>query len=220
MLRALAVVFLILFISSAQAGTSAEVAAQAKLVANLQILDTRLDAKIRELGNGRIGAAAAAGLASRIKMLADKIARMTELSGELAAENNDFDALRQQVASEPVLTLKDLAKQGAEDLEWKGTRNLLEMAVKKKAPNAKPLDSDAFEYFGKYAIREINEWTIRDRVRANEAHLVDVLRLIATLRQALNEDQRNLAFVEKLRQKQSANSAALERERAKLVQMQ
>ena len=44
--------------------------------------------------------------------------------------------------------------------------------------------------------------------------------LIYALRQALNEDQRNLAFVEKLRLKQSANSAALERERAKLVGMQ
>ncbi|HEX7108633.1 MAG TPA: hypothetical protein VF224_05280, partial [Aestuariivirga sp.] len=79
---------------------------------------------------------------------------------------------------------------------------------------------DPFEYLGKYALRDINEWTIRDLVRAGQVQVIDVLRLINTLHDALNGDRRNLARLLKLRQQQSANSAALNRERARLAKMQ
>jgi hypothetical protein len=223
MLQAFAAIFLILSVSFAHAESPATVAAQAQLVANLQTRDAQLDAQIRQLGNGRGGAAAVAGLGARAKILTDKIARMTQLSEELAEGRNDFDALRQQVAAEPVFTLKALANAGDDDVTWKGTRNLLGISVKKDTAKivnpAKPGDA-AFEYIGKYAVREINEWTIRDMVRDRQAHLIDVLRLIATLRMALDEDKRNLARVQELRQLQSTNSAALESARAKFATMQ
>jgi hypothetical protein len=222
MLQALAVIFLILSLSIARAETP-EVAAQAALVADLQTRDTLLDAEIRELGSGRGGAAAAAGLAYRIDVLEEKIVRMTRISEELAAGRDDLDSLRQQVADEPVIALTNLAREGAEDGHWKGTKKLLEMAGKKggaKAISPATLSGNAFEYLGKFAIREINEWTIRDMVRVHEVQLIDVLRLINTLRDAQNEDRRNLARVQELRQQKSAIFTALERERAKLTNMQ
>ena len=223
MLQAFAVIFLILSMTIARAETP-EVAAQAEFVANLQTQDTLLDAKIRELGGGRSGATAAAGLAYRINMLEEKIVRLTGVTEELAEGRNDFAGLRQQAAGEPVVTLADLASKSAEDITWRGTRKLLEMSVRKKdaalAMIPAPPFGEAIEYIDKYAIREINEWTIRDMVRGQEAQLIDVLRLIKTLREAQNEDRRNLARVQDLRQQKSANSATLERERAKLAEMQ
>ena len=223
MLQALAVIFLILSLSIARAETPA-VTAQAGLVANLQTRDIQLDAEIRELGGGRGGAAAAAGLEYRMDMLEEKIARLTRVSEELAAGGDDLDGLRQQAAGEPVATLANLAWEGAENVTQKGTKKLLEMAVKKKgAPKpvipAAPF-GDAFEYISVYAIREINEWTIRDMVRNHEVQLIDVLRLVNTLRDAQNGDRRNLARVQELRRQKSANFAVLEHERAKLAEMQ
>jgi len=222
MLQALAVIFLIFSLSIARAETP-EVAAQAALVADLQIRDTQLDAEIRELGSGRGGTAAAAGLTYRIDVLEEKIVRLTRVSEELAAGRDDLDLLRQQVADQPVITLTDLAKEGAEDAPWKGTKKLLEMAGKKDGAKAKgpaTLSDKAFEYLSKFAIREINEWTIRDMVRGHEVQIIDVLRLINTLRDAQNEDRRNLARVQELRQQKSAIFTTLERERAKLTNMQ
>ena len=223
MLQALAVIFLILSTSIARAETPA-VAAQAVIVANLQTRDIQLDAEIRELGGGRSGTAAAAGLEYRIDMLEEKIARLTRVSEELAEGRGDFDVLRQQAAGEPVATLANLATEGTDAAAWRGTRKLLEMAVKKKgaakAIIPPPPFGDAFEYSGVYAIREINEWTIRDMVRSHEVQLIDVLRLVNTLRDAQSADRRNLARVQDLRRQKSANFAALERERAKLAEMQ
>jgi hypothetical protein len=222
MLQVLAVIFLILSVSIARAETP-EVAAQAELVADLQTRDTLLDAEIRKLGSGRGGTAAAAGLTNRMDVLEEKIVRLTRVSEELAAGNDDIDSLRQQAADEPVITLTDLAREGVEGGHSKGTKKLFEMAGKKdgaKAMNPATLSDKTFEYLGKYAIREINEWTIRDMVRLHEVQLVDVLRLINTLRDAQNQDRRNLARVQELRQQKSAIFTALERERAKLTNMQ
>lgn len=223
MLQAFAVIFLILSMTIARAETPG-VAAQAEFVANLETQDALLDAKIRELGGGRGGADAAAGLVYRMNMLEEKIARLTGVSEELAEGRADFAGLRQQAAGEPVATLANLAMEGTDVVAWRGTRKLLEMAVKKKDVAIvivpPPPFGGAFEYIGKYAVRGINEWTIRDMVRNHEVQLIDVLRLINTLREAQNEDRRNLARVQDLRQQKSANFATLERERAKLAEMQ
>lgn len=215
MLQVLAAIFLILSLSVASAETP-EVAAQKALVAEMQVRDNQLDAEIRILGGGHTGPAAAKGLANRIKVLEEKITSITRASTELAAGRDDFVRLRQVVNDERVVTLADLALEGVKDVPWKGTKNLLEMA---RNTSAKKSD-DPFEYIGGYALRDINEWTIRDLVRAEQAQLIDVLRLLNTLRDAQNGDRRNLARLLKLRQLQSANSAALNRERARLAKMQ
>jgi hypothetical protein len=215
MLQVLAAIFLILSLSVASAETP-EVAAQKALVAEMQVRDNQLDAEIRILGGGRTGPAAAKGLANRVKVLEEKITSITRASTELAAGRDDFVRLRQVVNDERVVTLADLALEGVKDVPWKGTKNLLEMA---RNTSAKKSD-DPFEYIGGYALRDINEWTIRDLVRAEQAQLIDVLRLLNTLRDAQNVDRRNLARLLKLRQQQSANSAALTRERARLAKMQ
>ena len=215
MLQVLAAFFLMLSLSVASAETP-EVAAQMALVAELQNRDNQLDAEIRILGGGRTGPAAAKGLANRVKVLEEKITNITRASTELAAGRDDFERLRQIVNDERVVTLADLALEGVKDVPWKGTKNLLELA---RNPAAKKSD-DTFEYLGGYALRDINEWTIRDLVRAEQAQLIDVLRLLNTLRDAANDDRRNLARLLKLRQQQSANFAALTRERARLAKMQ
>lgn len=215
MLQVLAVIFLILSLSVASAQTP-EVAAQAALVAELQNRDNQMDTEIRILGGGRTGPTAAKGLANRVKVLEEKIARITRVSTEMAAGPDDFERLRQLVNDERVVTLADLALEGVKDVPWKGTKNLLELASQAAAKKS----DDPFEYLGKYALRDINEWTIRDLVRAGQVQVIDVLRLINTLHDALNGDRRNLARLLKLRQQQSANSAALTRERARLAKMQ
>jgi hypothetical protein len=215
MLQVLAAIFVILSLSVASAETP-EVAAQVALVAELQTRDNQLDAEIRILGGGRTGPAAAKGLANRVRVLEEKITNITRASTELAAGRDDFERLRQIVNDERVVTLADLALEGVKDVPWRGTKNLLELA---RNPAAKKSD-DTFEYLGSYALRDINEWTIRDLVRADQAQLIDVLRLLNTLRDAANDDRRNLARLLKLRQQQSANSAALNRERARLAKMQ
>jgi hypothetical protein len=215
MLQVLAAIFLILSLSVASAETP-EVAAQKALVAEMQVRDNQLDAEIRILGGGHTGPAAAKGLANRIKVLEEKITSITRASTELAAGRDDFVRLRQVVNDERVVTLADLALEGVKDVPWKGTKNLLEMARNTAAKKS----DDPFEYIGGYALRDINEWTIRDLVRAEQAQLIDVLRLLNTLRDAQNGDRRNLARLLKLRQLQSANSAALNRERARLAKMQ
>ena len=161
MLQVLAAIFLILSLSVAGAQTP-EVAAQRALVAELQNRANQLDAEIRILGGGHAGPAAAKGLANRVKVLEDKITSITRASTELAAGRDDFERLRQIVNDERVVTLADLALEGVKDVPWKGTKNLLELA---RNPAAKKSD-DAFEYLGTYALRDINEWTIRDLVRA------------------------------------------------------
>ena len=215
MLQFLAAIFVILSLSVASAETP-EVAAQMAIVAELQNRDNQLDAEIRILGGGRTGPAAAKGLANRVKVLEEKITNITRASTELAAGRDDFERLRQIVNDERVVTLADLALEGVKDVPWRGTKNLLELA---RNPAAKKSD-DTFEYLGGYALRDINEWTIRDLVRAEQAQLIDVLRLLNTLRDAANDDRRNLARLLKLRQQQSANFAALTRERARLAKMQ
>ena len=220
MFRAFAVVCLVFFIAPAQAGTAEEKAAQQELVANLQIRDNQLDAEIRDLANGRIGRAAQEGLAAKAELLADKIGRLTTVSEELGAVNEDFPALRQQVAGEPVLTFIDLSIDSSQDAAWQGLRKILEMAIKKRAPNAKAPESEAFAFVGIFMVNDINEWTIRDMVRGQEARLIDVLRLIQTFRMELGEERQKLARVQELRQQQSKNFQALERERARLAEMQ
>jgi hypothetical protein len=215
MLQAFAVIFLILSLSAARAETP-EVAAQAALVVQLQTRDNVLDAEIRILGSGRTGPGAVEGLSHRVKVLEGKIARITGATTELAAGRDDFERLRQLVNDERVVTLADLALEGLKDPPWQGTKNLLELAAN---PAAKKSD-DPFEYLGKYALRDINEWNIRDLVRTEQAQLIDVLRLINTLRDAANEDRRNLTRLQELRKQQSANFTALTRERAKLAKMQ
>ena len=215
MLQVLAAIFFILSLSVASAETP-EVAAQTAIVAELQNRDNQLDAEIRILGGGRTGPAAAKGLANRVKVLEEKIISITRASTELAAGRDDFVRLRQVVNDERVVTLADLALEGVKDVPWKGTKNLLEMARNTAAKKS----DDPFEYLGGYALRDINEWTIRDLVRAEQAQLIDVLRLLNTLRDAANDDRRNLARLLKLRQQQSANFAALTRERARLAKMQ
>ena len=215
MLQVLAAIFLILSLSVASAQTP-EMAAQASLVAELQNFDNQLDTEIRILGGGRAGPAAAKGLANRVKVLEEKITSITRASTELAAGRDDFVRLRQVVNDERVVTLADLALEGVKDVPWKGTKNLLEMA---RNTTAKKSD-DPFEYIGGYALRDINEWTIRDLVRAEQAQLIDVLRLLNTLRDAANDDRRNLARLLELRKLQSANFATLTRERARLTKMQ
>ena len=215
MLQVLAAIFLILSLSVASAETP-EMAAQASLVAELQNFDNQLDTEIRILGGGRTGPAAAKGLANRIKVLEEKITSITRASTELAAGRDDFARLRQVVNDERVVTLADLALEGVKDVPWKGTKNLLEMARNTAAKKS----DDTFEYLGNYALRDINEWTIRDLVRAEQAQLIDVLRLLNTLRDAANDDRRNLARLLELRKLQSANFATLTRERARLTKMQ
>ena len=215
MLQVLAAFFLILSLSVASAETP-EVAAQMSLVAELQNRDNQLDAEIRILGVGRTGPAAAKGLANRVKVLEEKIARIEKVAIDMAPAPGDLESLRQVVGGEQVVTLADLALEGVKDVPWKATKNLLELA---STTTAKKSD-DPFEYLGKYALRDINEWTIRDLVRAGQVQVIDVLRLINTLHDALNGDRRNLARLLKLRQQQSANSAALNRERARLAKMQ
>ena len=215
MLQVLAAIFLILSLSVASAETP-EVAAQMAIVAELQNRDNQLDAEIRILGVGRTGPAAAKGLANRVKVLEEKIARIEKVAIDMAPGPGDLESLRQVVGGEQVVTLADLALEGVKDVPWKATKNLLELA---SATAAKKSD-DPFEYLGKYALRDINEWTIRDLVRAGQVQVIDVLRLINTLHDALNGDRRNLARLLKLRQQQSANSAALNRERARLAKMQ
>ena len=215
MLQVLAAFFLMLSLSVASAETP-EVAAQMSLVAELQNRDNQLDAEIRILGVGRTGPAAAKGLANRVKVLEEKIARIEKVAIDMASGPGDLESLRQVVGGEQVVTLADLALEGVKDVPWKATKNLLELA----STTAAKKSDDPFEYLGKYALRDINEWTIRDLVRAGQVQVIDVLRLINTLHDALNGDRRNLARLLKLRQQQSANSAALNRERARLAKMQ
>lgn len=215
MLQVLAAFFLMLSLSVASAETP-EVAAQMSIVAELQNRDNQLDAEIRILGVGRTGPAAAKGLANRVKVLEEKIARIEKVAIDMAPGPGDLESLRQVVGGEQVVTLADLALEGVKDVPWKATKNLLELA----STTAAKKSDDPFEYLGKYALRDINEWTIRDLVRAGQVQVIDVLRLINTLHDALNGDRRNLARLLKLRQQQSANSAALNRERARLAKMQ
>lgn len=215
MLQVLAAIFLILSLSVASAQTP-EMAAQAALVAELQNRDNQLDTEIRILGGGRTGPAAAKGLANRVKVLEEKIARIERVAMDMAPGPGDLESLRQVVGGERVVTLADLALEGVKDVPWKGTKNLLELASQAAAKKS----DDPFEYLGKYALRDINEWTIRDLVRAGQVQVIDVLRVINTLHDALNIDRRNLARLLKLRQQQSANSAALTRERARFAKMQ
>ena len=218
MLQVLAAIFLILSVSvaSAQTAETPEVAAQMALVAELQNRDNQLDAEIRILGVGRTGPAAAKGLANRVKVLEEKIARIEKVAIDMAPGPGDLESLRQVVGGEQVVTLADLALEGVKDVPWKATKNLLELA----STTAAKKSDDPFEYLGKYALRDINEWTIRDLVRAGQVQVIDVLRLINTLHDALNGDRHNLARLLKLRQQQSANSAALNRERTRLAKMQ
>ena len=218
MLQVLAAIFLILSLSvaSAQTAQTPEVAAQMALVAELQNRDNQLDAEIRILGVGRTGPAAAKGLANRVKVLEEKIARIEKVAIDMAPGPGDLESLRQVVGGERVVTLADLALEGVKDVPWKATKNLLELA----STTAAKKSDDPFEYLGKYALRDINEWTIRDLVRAGQVQVIDVLRLINTLHDALNGDRRNLARLLKLRQQQNANSAALNRERSRLAKMQ
>jgi hypothetical protein len=149
-------------------------------------------------------------------VLEEKIARIEKVAIEMAPGPGELESLRQVVGGEQVVTLADLALEGVKDVPWKATKNLLEQA----SVTAAKKSDDPFEYLGKYALRDINEWTIRDLVRAGQVQVIDVLRVINTLHDALNADRRNLARLLKLRQQQSVNSAALNRERARLSKMQ
>lgn len=220
MFRALAVVFLLVFPLPGHAETPEEKAAQEGIVASLETRSSQLDAEIRELASGRIGKAAADGLAARVGLLTDKFNLLTEVSEELGAVNPEFPTLRQQVAAEQPFTFIDLSIDSSQDASWNGVRKLIEMAIKKRAPNTRPPESEALATLGIFTVKDISEWLIRDMVRAGEAGLIDVLRLIQTFRAALAEDEGRLERVQELRREQSGIFSELERERAKLVGMQ
>jgi hypothetical protein len=155
-------------------------------------------------------------------ILEEKIARMTEVSEILAESRDDLDRLKKQVADEPIFTLKDIAEEGAEEVVEEGVKKALEWWGKqgaKKAVGPASLIGDAFEYIGKYVIRELNEREIRDMVRRKEMQLIDVLRLINTLRDAQNDDRQKLRRVQELRRQQARNLEDQSRERAKLNEM-
>ena len=215
MLQVLAALSMLLFVSTAAAETP-EVAAQAALVAGLENRDIQLDMEIRFLGGGRTGPAAAKGLANRVKVLEEKIARIERVAIDMAPGPGELESLRQVVGGERIVTLADLALEGMKDVPWKATKNLLELANKTDAKKS----NDPFDFLGQYALRDINEWTIRDLVRAGQVQVIDVLRLINTLRDAHEADRRGLARLLELREQQSANFAALTRERARLAEMQ
>lgn len=192
-------------------------------IAELEAEGLNNRARIAELGGGKTPAQSVNNLQTGILVLDDKIGRLTEVSEQVARSRDELEALQKQVAGEPIFTLRDMAEEGGEQGIEYGVKKLLEKAAKKgasKAVGPAAIAGDILEYGGKYVIRFLNERDILDIVRGERQRLIDVLRLIATLRHEQNEFRHRLAEIQDLRRRERRNLEEIAKARARLDELE
>jgi hypothetical protein len=191
---------------------SREIAALQERVKELQAEELVLQSQIREVGGSSTTSGGIAGAEWRIRYDQQQIAKLEDVAALYRRSTAEMQELTRQFENSPLVTVSDLAEEGAEETAEKAAKAVLEASgkqVAKRTLGIAMIVGDVVEYGGRKIIREVDEHRLRQQAIAEQIHLNDVLATILMLQREVSAETVRIQQLRELQTPRRANFDAL-----------
>ncbi len=195
-----------------------DIGQQQSRVSELESENARLNREIREIGGGRTPQQSMKNVEGRMDQLTQRDLELDRTVQQMGQGAEEVKQLRDQVANESVIGLKDVGEEVIEE----GVEGAIKEGLSKgagKAVGIAGLVADVIEYGGKFYVRWRTKSSLGENVKVQQAQMIDILRIQRATREQYNQQLKNRERLKDLTAKERVSYLKLLDERAKLQRM-